>query len=90
MKNILVAYDLNKSGQEYDVLIKAIESYIYYAEIQRSVCFKITNKTAKEVKEHLKQKIDRNDSLFVCEMIDCDWEGIYRTAANYINQNWSA
>lgn len=90
MRNILVAYDLNKSGQEYDVLIEAIESYVYYAEIQRSVWYLKTNQTATEVKEYLKQFIDRNDSLFVCEMADCNWEGIYRNAANYINQNWRA
>ncbi|HHF3573499.1 CRISPR-associated protein Cas2 [Haemophilus influenzae] len=88
MKNILIAYDLNKTGQAYDSLIQAIESYKYYGEIQRSVWYIKTNQTATAVKDYLSLFIDKNDSLFVCEMIDCDWFGIYPNVVKYIQDNW--
>lgn len=39
MKNYLISYDLNQSGQNYDALIKAIKSYIHAVSVLKSVWF---------------------------------------------------
>ncbi|WP_269823175.1 hypothetical protein [Aggregatibacter actinomycetemcomitans] len=38
--NILVTYDLNKSGQNYDALIEKIKTLGAWAKVQQSVWYK--------------------------------------------------
>jgi len=63
----LVTYDLNKTGQDYDGLYKAIKSYPYVHPMQ-SVWFIKTAQSASQISKNLMRHIDNNDSLFICEV----------------------
>ena len=67
-KVYLVSYDLNQPGQDYDSLIAAIRSYNGYCQALKSQWFICSDKTAKQICEHLVQYIDENDWLIVCEL----------------------
>jgi len=67
MKNYIVTYDLNKIGQDYDGLIKAIKNY-QFAYPLKSAWFIKTNQSATEVSKNLRQYIDENDRLFIGEI----------------------
>lgn len=63
----LINYDLKNPGRNYDELIQAIKAYGTWANICRS-CWSIkTEQTATQIRDNLKQYIDPNDILFVCD-----------------------
>lgn len=63
----LINYDLINPGQNYDDLIAAIKAYGTWAKISRS-CWAIkTSQTAVEIRDTLKNHLDSNDILFVCD-----------------------
>lgn len=63
----LINYDLCSPGQNYTDLVNAIQSYGSWARISGSCWVIQTNKTAVEIRNHLMEFIDQNDSLFVCD-----------------------
>ena len=68
----LVSYDLNKPEQDYPALIRAIETYNanneHFCKVLKSQWFLYSNKTAKQIFNHLSRFIDEDDELFVCEL----------------------
>lgn len=88
MKNILVAYDLNKSGQNYDGLISYIKSYRVWAKINQSVWYIKSDKSATQIRYELSRYIDDNDSVFVAEMSAVSWF-LPQEIGEYIRKNWS-
>ena len=71
MRKYIVAYDLRKQGQNYTGLIQALKEFPSVHPMQ-STWFIKTNLTASEIRGHLKQFIDQNDSIFVGE-ISSSW-----------------
>lgn len=65
--NYCITYDLNKPGQDYDDLIEAIKSYDYI-KVMKSTWFIKTTLTSTQIREHLMKHMDKNDSLFICEI----------------------
>ncbi|GAB1444369.1 hypothetical protein MASR2M39_32270 [Ignavibacteriales bacterium] len=65
--NYLITYDLNKPGQNYNELYAAIRSYRNYHPLE-SVWFIKSNATATAIFNALHPHIDKNDTLFVCEI----------------------
>lgn len=88
MKNILVAYDLNKSGQNYDRLISYIKSYRVWAKINQSVWYIKSDKSATQIRDELLRYIDDNDSVFVAEMSAVSWF-LPQEIGEYIRKNLS-
>lgn len=88
MKNILVAYDLNKSGQNYDRLISYIKSYRVWAKINQSVWYIKSDKSATQIRDELSRYIDDNDSVFVAEMSAVSWF-LPQEIGEYIRKNLS-
>lgn len=88
MKNILVAYDLNKSGQNYDRLISYIKSYSVWAKINQSVWYIKSDKSATQIRDELLRYIDDNDSVFVAEMSAVSWF-LPQEIGEYIRKNLS-
>lgn len=88
MKNILVAYDLNKSGQNYDGLISYIKSYRVWAKINQSVWYIKSDKSATQIRYELSRYIDDNDSVFVAEMSAVSWF-LPQEIGEYIRKNLS-
>ena len=69
MAVFLVSYDLNKQGQNYTNLINAIKTYDGYIECLRSQWLISTNKNVDTIYNHLKSKIDSNDSLIITRVV---------------------
>lgn len=67
MKTYLITYDLRKTGQNYDGLIRAIELYPNRHPMQ-STWFIKTDASAEAVFNHLKAFVDPNDSIFISEV----------------------
>ncbi len=63
--NILITYDLNKSGQNYAALIEKIKTLGAWAKVQQSAWYLHTSYSSKEVLEMLSTVTDYNDSLLL-------------------------
>ena len=61
----LVGYDLNKPGQDYSDLFEAIKSYGTWWHHLDSTWIIVTDETAVQVRDYLRQYIDDNDELLV-------------------------
>lgn len=86
--NILVTYDLNKSGQNYDALIEKIKTLGAWAKVQQSVWYLHTSYSANEVLDHLTKVTDFNDSIFVANMSDASWIGLSAEVQQFIQEQW--
>ncbi|QEH46984.1 hypothetical protein [Aggregatibacter actinomycetemcomitans] len=86
--NILVTYDLNKSGQNYDVLIEKIKTLGAWAKVQQSVWYIHTSYSADEVLDHLTRVIDFNDAIFVANMSNASWRGLSAEVQKFIQEQW--
>ena len=86
--NILVTYDLNKSGQNYDALIEKIKTLGAWAKVQQSVWYLHTSYSADEVLNHLTKVTDFNDSIFVANMSDASWIGLSAEVQQFIQEQW--
>ena len=63
-----ITYDLNKSGQNYNDLYKAIESLGECCHYLKSTWFINTNCSVDEIKHLLLTHMDENDFLFVSQV----------------------
>jgi CRISPR/Cas system-associated endoribonuclease Cas2 len=73
MTHLLIAYDLNKPGQDYRDLIQTIKSLGPTKRIQRSVWMANTKLTAQKVLRMLREVVDNNDLLLVIKLIRADY-----------------
>lgn len=64
MKCYLISYNL-KSERDYTSLYEAIKSYGVWAHILKSTWAIVTDQSAKEIREYLKNFIDQDDKIFV-------------------------
>lgn len=60
-----VSYDLNKPGQNYPKIEKAIEASHQSLHILKSTWLVWTNETVNQLQARLLKAIDRNDYLFI-------------------------
>lgn len=65
MQTHLITYDLKAPGRDYARLFQAIKSYNRWAKVLESVWFVASEKTASEIRDHLKGFVDGNDKLLV-------------------------
>ncbi|MEO6825245.1 MAG: SinR family protein [Nitrosospira sp.] len=90
MATYLIGYDLNKSGQNYPSLIKAIESYGTYWHCLDSTWLIKANGPAIDIVNNLNQFIDSNDELFVTEIAqrpDAAWIGFDTECSNWLGEH---
>jgi CRISPR/Cas system-associated endoribonuclease Cas2 len=72
----LITYDLNKSGQNYQVLYDLLEKYDYIRDPGLdSVWFISTTKTAEKLAEHIQNVLDENDRIFVTKLNSFEYNG---------------
>lgn len=64
----LITYDLNRPGQNYESLYKAIKSYGSWAKPLESTWLIDTREKANQISDRLRPHIDKNDSLLVTEI----------------------
>ena len=76
MKSYVVSYDLNNQ-KDYSKLIKAIEDYPNSAKINKSVWFINSERSAKSIRDELRDFIDNDDSLFVATLTgEAAWRNV--------------
>ncbi|MEX2177773.1 MAG: hypothetical protein WD801_03625 [Gemmatimonadaceae bacterium] len=77
MKTYIIGYDLNRPGQQYTELIKAIEAYGTYWHHLDSTWIIKTDDSAAGIRDNLRQFIDSTDELLVIRhQGDAAWSGI--------------
>ncbi|HDL4195025.1 TPA: hypothetical protein PW763_001284 [Mannheimia haemolytica] len=86
--NILITYDLNKSGQNYAALIEKIKTLGAWAKVQQSAWYLHTSYSSKEVLEMLSTVTDYNDSLFVAQLSEANWRGLSNVVSKFIQEQW--
>lgn len=88
-KTLMVGYDLNKTGQNYDKLIEALKSnYDNWWHHLDSTWLIKTSKTCVEVRDELRAFIDSNDELLVAELTGvAAWCGIADSGSTWLKNN---
>ena len=89
MNTLLVGYDLNKSGQDYEDLIGAIKEQGAWWHHLDSTWLVKTGKSAAEMRDHLKQHIDSNDELLVINVTGdaAAWTGFNAKGSQWLKDN---
>lgn len=89
MNTLLVAYDLNKTGQNYDDLIDALKSYSKWWHYLDSTWLIRTSGSAVNVRDDLKKHIDSNDELLVINVTGdaAAWAGFSAKASQWMKDN---
>lgn len=89
MNTLLVGYDLNKSGQKYDDLIKRLKQYSKCWHHLDSTWLIRTEDSHKTVRDTLKKLIDSNDELLVIDVAAdaAAWAGFNDEAGQWIRDN---
>lgn len=90
MNAILIGYDLNKSGQNYDQLLDAIRAqFPNYWHCLDSTWIVKTNATPVEVRDWLQSYIDANDELFVVDITGkaAAWTGFVGNCNDWLKNN---
>lgn len=71
----IVSYDLNKQGQNYEALWKALRELNATRILYSQYVFRHNNTNCVAVRDHLKRFIDSNDRLLVTELDGTGWAG---------------
>lgn len=67
MATLLISYDLNKPGKDYNDLLKTIKSYAWARLSESSYAIK-TDQTPSQTFNKLKPYLDQNDTLYVINL----------------------
>ncbi len=90
MNTLLVSYDLQTPGKDYEKLWDHLKSYSYWAKPLESVWLVKTTRTPKEVKEIIRDNyIDQNDKLFVVDVTEkaASWHNLPEKVSAWIKDN---
>lgn len=83
---LLISYDLNRPGQDYQDLIAAIKAYGNWAHVLKSTWLIRTTQTADQVSTDLRKHMDPNDNLLVIEVNPKNKQGwLSRKFWNWMN-----
>ncbi|MBA4801509.1 MAG: CRISPR-associated protein Cas2 [Euryhalocaulis sp.] len=83
MADYIVAYDLNKVGQNYKCITGKLEN-LPHCHAQGSVWFVNYSGSAADLRDDLKDCLDNNDSLFVGKV--GSWASWKMKCANWLNR----
>ncbi|MCA3761421.1 MAG: SinR family protein [Cutibacterium sp.] len=85
MPTYVIGYDLNTPGQDYGELFEAIKSYGLWWHHLDSTWIIRTERSAVEVRDHLKRFIDKNDKLLVAKLTsEAAWTGINQKGSKWL------
>ena len=89
MKTLLIGYDLNKTGQNYDDLIDAIKEMGAWWHYLDSTWLVRTEETHTTARNKLKQHLDNNDELLVVDVTGdaAAWAGFSESAGKWLKDN---
>lgn len=89
MNTLLIGYDLNKSGQNYEDLIEQLKAYPNWWHYLDSTWLIRTDDSHTVVRNALKEHIDSNDELLVIDVTGdaAAWTGFAGEAGQWIKDN---
>lgn len=89
MNTLMVGYDLNRPGQNYDALIEQLKSFSSWWHHLDSTWLIKTAKTAVEVRDELKPHIDQGDELLVVNLGDrsAAWVGFSDQGSQWLKDH---
>ncbi|MGE0251228.1 MAG: hypothetical protein AB7G80_01085 [Dongiaceae bacterium] len=88
MPAYLITFDLNRTGQNYDGLKRAIESYGLCRKIATTTFVVISNKSSAAIVDHLLSYIDNNDEIFVGRLAgEAGWYGLGDNTTAWLQEN---
>lgn len=89
MRTLLIGYDLNKAGQNYDDLISSIKSLGSWWHYLDSTWLVRTEERYDAVRDKLKKHLDTNDELLVIDVTSdaAAWTGFSASAGQWIKDN---
>ncbi len=75
MNTFLISYDLGlpKTISDYHILTEYIKSFVYWAKPLQSVWLIKTDKSAAQVRDEIKIRIDSNDKVLVMDVTGTSW-----------------
>lgn len=76
MRAYLITYDLNRPGQNYDVLFAALKNIGTHWHFMQNAWIVQTQLSAEQVRDNLARYIDRNDKLWVSLITEAAWRGL--------------
>ena len=89
MATLLVGYDLNKPGQNYDDLIEALKSNGDWWHCLDSTWLIRTSKTVVQVRDELVKLLDGGDELLVMDVtgVARAWAGFDAACSEWLQKN---
>lgn len=87
-RNLLVAYDLNNPGQNYQNVIAEIQRHGVWLKLEYSLFYLQTNETAEQVRDAVWRVMDSNDKLVVVEAVMGAWAGLDKQTGDRMLQLW--
>lgn len=89
MNTLLIGYDLNRDGQNYQDLIEAIKGYGTWWHHLDSTWLIKTDKTVVQVRDQLKAHIDSNDELLVVDVTGgpAAWKGFNDKGSKWLKDH---
>lgn len=88
--NLLISYDLNSPGQNYESVIEEIKSLGSWAKIQKSHWYVDSTLTASQAVERVWAKMDSNDSLIVVDATNnnASWKNLSTEVTEHMQNYW--
>jgi hypothetical protein len=88
MATLLVGYDLNSPGQDYDALIKRLKNVgtNWWHRLDSTWLVK-TSMSPEELRDDLKQYIDSGDELLVLDVTAASWAAIGFSSYKWLHDN---
>lgn len=89
MNTLLIGYDLNKAGQDYEDLIDAIKDMGAWWHYLDSTWLVKTSETHVTARNKLKHHLDSNDELLVINVTGdaAAWTGFSESAGKWLKEN---
>ena len=89
MNTLLVGYDLNRPGQNYEELIKFLKAQTSWWHALDSTWIVVTPKSTAELRDEIKRFIDANDDVLVMDVQGDAWAtfGLSKQANDWLRKH---
>jgi hypothetical protein len=85
MNTYIIAYDLNRPGQDYSTLIDAIKRLGSWWHYLDSAWILTSNRTATQIRDYLIPYLDTNDELIVARLAgEAAWFGFPTAGSDWL------
>lgn len=83
-----ISYDLNRPGQDYDDLYRAIKGLGNWCHPLDSTWFVVCNLTATQIRDRLKSASDYTDGILITTAsAPAAWNGLSQEVSDWLNNN---